>query len=147
MKQIKNHHIIIFLFIFLLNLEYSKCEDCSNTYCNNANGYSCSNSGTQTCPYNCKPKYIEGDGTCHDCNGISPSTYYTIKSDGTCSPDECLGDKIIADSKECTSQIISSLYKLGDFYYNTNPTSNSCPGNICSCPSYFYTEKIYGKKK
>ena len=95
---------------------------------------------------NCKPKY--GSGYCYSCS-TSSSVYYTIKSDGTCLLNECFGDKIIAASSECTSQTITSLYKLGDFYYSSNnPQSSTCGTNkLCSCPSYFYTQKIYGKKK
>ena len=76
--------------------------------------------------------------------------YYTIDSNGHCLINECLGDKIIDSTHECTFEIISTLYKLGDFYYDNNIASNSevtCQGTICTCSSHFYTETIYGKKK
>ena len=155
MKLRKNYQRIIFIFIILICLEYSKCSiDCGNSFCT-SDGLSCLNAGTNICDPNCKPKY--GSSTCHDCTGISSGDYYTIGQDGTCLIDQCIGDKIVekANDKECTSQIVNpsgSLYQvgeLGEYYTIIVDTTNlhDCTSNICTCKHYYFIESIYGKKK
>ena len=144
MKLWKTCGKFIFIFILLLNLEcINCCTTCQIDDLNSCSGDQCND---------CKPKYKEGDSSpnCYYCQGISSLSYYTIDSNGHCLINECLGDKIIDSTHECTFEIISTLYKLGDFYYYNTITSNSevtCQDKICTCSSHFYTETKYGKKK
>ena len=150
MKPWKKNKKFIFVFIILLCFEFSKCLDCTSN-CEYQSGTSCSDTNSNTCPStSCRPKFIMNSGgsntfTCHDCTGISG--YYTIDSNGNCI-DDCLGDKIISETKECTSKDLSSFYQLGNFYYSATPTDANCDtNNKCTCLKYYYIETIYGKKK
>ena len=153
MKPWKRKEKFIFVFIILLCFEFSKCAlDCSSVNCQYQTGTYCTDVNPSTCDNNCKPKFISNSGgsntyTCHDCTGISG--YYTIDQNQNCI-DDCLGDKIISETNECTSKDLSSLYQLGNFYYlsNTAPTDTICDTNKkCKCSHYYYIETIYSKKK
>ena len=65
---------------------------------------------------------------------------------------ECIGDKIIEPTKECTIRPVTlntNTYRVGDvIYYNFSPTSiYYCSSSfICECIGYHYTELLFGKK-
>ena len=140
----------IFILIFILFPNKSIQDICSQDYCTiGTNTYSINaNSYTDTIEY--RPKYNYGGSiSCLSCPGIKKESYYTINESGNCVANICEGDKIIDKTKECTSQIVSGLYLLGDVYYCSEPGNANCNNNnkICVCESYYYIEKIYGKKK
>ena len=140
LKPYKECQKFILIFILIIFFEFSKEQDC-NTDCIGT-GLVCTDSATGTCGPNCKPKY--GSTTCYDCSRIT-GNYYTIDSNDNCL-NQCLGDKIIDATKECTYELVNSLNKLGDVYYSTAPTSATCTSNICTCSSYYYLEILNGKK-
>ena len=149
MKNSNINHLINLFIIFLFCLKYLECSECTSCILNHFGTYRCLvRSGFSTCSSYCKPKYNVNN--CYECstNGLE---YYTIDINGNCHTKECIGDKIIAGTGECTFQTITTLFKLGDFYYTSisSGTLYSCNGNICDCSStsYYSIEKIYGKKK
>ena len=145
LRKINNN--FIFFFILLLCLEFNKCLIC-DSHCTSNDGITCSSSSSSSYCNNCKPKY-GSEGVCYSCTGTY--VYYTIDSSGNCLINQCIGDKIIGRSNECTSIVTpGNYYKLGDVYYSTNPHSLnsliSCnSNNICKCSQYYYTQKINGK--
>ena len=151
MKPWKKKQNLIFVFIFFTFLVNSKCDDCSINCV--FNGNSCetrSPTYTYSCGSYCKPKYAGSNDatTCYNCNGITG--YYSITPTGNCIND-CIGDKIIYDTGECTFQILNSVSHLGDIYYFTIPSTISgkitCADNVCTCINYYYVESVYGKKQ
>ena len=155
MNQFKVFKKFICIFMFFLFLKQSKSELC-NSICYYSSGGFCSSSSSSTsdidyCTKHCKPLHYQNFKTCYYCSQII-SSYYTINEYYNCYVNECIGDKIIYETKECTSrpiQLIVSTYRIGDFiYYNYPPdlTLYSCTSNICTCNEYHYTELIFGKK-
>ena len=149
MKPRKKPKILIYIFFFLLCFKSTKSTDCVND-CTSSNGISCIDSSSQSCDPTCKPNYGT-IGHCYDCAGIT-GNYYTINSDGICL-NQCLGDKIIGDTGECTYEELSlsntDVKKLGDIYYFSGDIYNSltaCVSNDCSCTSFYSLETINGKK-
>ena len=156
MKSWKINQKFILVFIFLICFKFSK-EDIDCSTCSYSSGTFCTGSGS--CSGSCRPQLSVSSGTntysCYDCTGFSG--YYTIIFDsnnpnGKCI-NACVGDKIIEETKECTSEDLSSLYKLGDFYYISDPSNGNtdtnikCTNNICNCINYYYIKTIYGKKQ
>ena len=149
MKPWKKNQKFILIIIFLLCFEYSNCVGiCSN--CESTDGITCvatSVDPSADCS-NCKPKYISGMSTltCHDCSGING--YYSIDSSDNCQS-SCSGDKILDDTKECTSESIIGFYQMGEIYYRNDPShddsSIQCSNKICKCSKFYYTETIYTK--
>ena len=146
MDNKKIHQKFYLLIIFSLSFIYSNCAyDCSSINCHTNDGLTCSSVSGGSCDSSkCKARY--GIKTCHDCSGISGG-YYTIDPNGNCLIGQCYGDKIIDQSKECTSQSVTNLNKLGDIYYSNTPSYATCSSFICSCNSYYYTENIHGNKE
>ena len=70
----------------------------------------------------------------------------------SCIINECIGDKMIEPTKECTIRPVTlntNTYRVGDvIYYNFSPTSiYYCSSSfICECIGYHYTELLFGKK-
>ena len=147
MKPWRKQKMFFIVFIVLLLFEFS-CQDPTCT-CVSSDRKTCADSSGSDpdCCSNYKTKYISSTSAeCYDCGGISG--YYTFDSSNNCIND-CLGDKIIYDTKECTNRDLSSLYKLGDFYYHDISAAGNtdCDGTQCKCEKYYYIETEYGKKK
>ena len=104
MKPLNASKKFILIYILFLCFEYTSQDDCDSDHCTNLYGIKCESVPGNSCPSNCKPKYVSG--TCHDCSAITGSDYYTIDSGGNCLR-QCLGDKILGDSGECTYEEIS----------------------------------------
>ena len=139
----KNYLRFIFIFLVLLNNIYS--EDTCGCTAVNSNDFSCT-STVETC--NCKFKY---SNSCHDCSLAltNSDTYYSIDASGVCS-NQCVGNKIIEQTKECTSvDLPNTFYHLGDVYYKTNPSNTDIEcqsNNACKCKKYYYITDINGKQ-
>ena len=114
--------LLRFIFIFLLlfhNINSQEpCQSCSI----DASTLSCG-----SC--NCKFKY--SDSLCYDCSSVlsNVNDYYSIDENGICS-NTCSGNKIIEDTKECTSAQSTDLYLLGDIYQSTDPSNGNTNANI-----------------
>ena len=142
MKPNKVHKIFLLIFIFLLCFESSECQDCQ-TNCQST-GLAC-NDNVGTCDSHCKPKYGEVTPICYDCSNIA-GDYYTIDSSGNCL-EQCIGDKIIGNSGECTSESIpNSFKKIGDVYYDSAQPLMNCGSSECSCNNYYHIKILNGKK-
>ena len=157
MKNLK-YQKFIFIFIFILSIDKSFEQFCTDTYCTintdtGSNTYSIKrNSYTNSIKY--RPKYLQTDDntgrvSCHDCPEISIGSIYSIDANGNCYVGQCPeGGKILDKTNECTSLVLtSSLYLLGDVYYCDKPDFTNCEGNICECSSYYYIEYLIGNKK
>ena len=144
---------IIFIFIFILLIDNSNEASCPENYVCALTGQTYPlNSNSYTEGNNYRPIYNYGGSfECLFCTGISKDSYYTKNAAGSCAINTCDGDKIIEMTKECTSQIVSGFFLLGDVYYCSQPENTNCKDvnnyHICSCNSYYYIEKIYGRKK
>ena len=139
-------HILAFIWILKQSICVFNCA--SNCYYNS--GKYCTPSSiffySDECNNYCKPKYFGSSKQCVYCYPKATS-YYTIEENGNCLVDQCIGNKIIDHTLECTDRDIS-LYKLEDFYYSNPPSDASCQNKICSCLSYYVVDKVvYGKKK
>ena len=146
MKIKQNLTKIIFIFLCLFTYINSDDEVCTCSV-DNSNPFTCTSSGTGC---NCKFKYPNDCVNCNN-NDFDSDDYYSIFS-GVCS-NTCLGNKIIEITKECTSEdIVDSLYKLGDVFYNSDPSVGSteieCDSTtyICNCKNYFYIQNENGKQ-
>ena len=141
---------LIFIFIFILCLNKTNENFCTQASCN-MNGIDYSIEAIL---------YTDGNGVrskfnsynddiiqCYECPGISPSSFYFIREDGSCLITECDGGKIIEKTNECVYKSISDLFSLGDFYYCYEPLNAICIDKNCECQSYFYIEYISGTKK
>ena len=127
-------HILAFIWILKQSICVFNCA--SNCYYNS--GKYCTPSSiffySDECNNYCKPKYFGSSKQCVYCYPKATS-YYTIEENGNCLVDQCIGNKIIDHTLECTDRDIS-LYKLEDFYYSNPPSDASCQNKICSCLSY-----------
>ena len=102
-------HILAFIWILKQSICVFNCA--SNCYYNS--GIYCTPSSilySDNCKNYCKPKYIGSNKQCVYCYPKATS-YYTIEENGNCLVDQCIGNKIIDHTLECTDRDIS-LYKL-----------------------------------
>ena len=139
MKLWKKHKKYILMIIILFFINYSKCQDSCTNNCHSVDGKSCVNkvAGDSYECSSCKIKH--SDLTCITCTGLT-SAYYSVDSSNSC-VNGCVGDKIIYETSECTSEDLSSLYKLGSIYYIDEPSASSlisCENKICKCSSNYY---------
>ena len=148
MKTIKSFSKLFLIFLSLCT--YINC-DCTCSV-SSVSPLQCiaDPSGDSSCV--CKYQYPSSCIFCDSSIFSSGNVYYSING-ATCSG-SCLGDKIIDNTKECTSEDLMSsgnFYKLGDVYYYSNPPSDTtnidCPDSkICKCKKYFYIQYVNGKK-
>ena len=104
MKNLK-YQKFIFIFIFILSIDKSFEQFCTDTYCTintdtGSNTYSIErNSYTNSIKY--RPKYLQTDDntgrvSCHDCPEISIGSIYSIDANGNCYVGQCPeGGKIL----------------------------------------------------
>ena len=138
------YYILILIFLNIFQYSKQQCQDCiynnGDNFCSTRTHLSFE---TVTCDTSrCKPRFRAGG--CYSC---STNTYYTIEG-SSCTVNWCNGNKIIYETNECTSQIVSvnSLYNLGDVYYYRLPAYASCNENrVCVCNSYYVKNYIQEK--
>ena len=138
------YYILILIFLNIFQYSKQQCQDCiynnGDDFCSTRTHFSFE---TVTCDTSrCKPRFRAGG--CYSC---STNTYYTIEG-SSCTVNWCNGNKIIYETNECTSQIVSvnSLYNLGDVYYYRLPAYASCNENrVCVCNSYYVKNYIQEK--
>ena len=138
MKAMKEFIKIFFIFSCLFS--YTISHDCTPS---TGTGFNCNSaSGNLNC------KYIYPN-SCEEC--IDITSYYTFRG-STCF-NECTGDKIIDETKECTSADLMSsglFYQLGDVYFTSDPSNANiecATSKVCKCKNYYYITYESGKKK
>jgi len=138
--------IYLILFFFYLFAFHNCVDECDNDHCL-SDGFACYDNTPNSCNVNCRPSYKDTH-RCFLCNMVDEFYTININTDSTYTCVACTGGNILS-SKECSTEIPSGLYKMGDIYYKERPLYSKATEteNEFICENKYYEEDFHVKKK
>ena len=154
MKCRKFSSLYLIIIIILLHSFFvicaDECKDCEIDSANKCKTKTCEGGATCVCEEEkCRPHLYSTTGSCYYCEGLTPSKYYSISGEGSCTvktqATEC--NKITYENNECVDDC-GDGFELGDYCFKTcdSTTTQDDTLKTCKCNIYYTEIDINGKK-